>query len=106
MTYYIQKCQHWTALFQRLGRCYRSRKYEGEEPNVRIYTEEASGVGYVYDKEIYINSIKLLEKYDNQILGEKTKIDLVDKLYSKETLKDTNFYELFKKIFLNFRKYN
>jgi len=87
------------SLFQRLGRCYRSRKYEGEEPNVKIYTEETSGVGYVYDKEIYENSIKLLEKYDNQILDEKTKINLVDKLYSKETLKDTNFYELFKKSF-------
>lgn len=87
------------SLFQRLGRCYRSREYEGKEPNIRIYTEEASGVGYVYDKEIYENSIKLLEKYDNQILDEKTKIDLVDKLYSKETLKDTNFYKLFKKSF-------
>lgn len=60
----------------------------------------------MYDKEIYENSIKLLEKYDNQILDEKTKIDLVDKLYSKETLKDTNFYKLFKKSFFNFRKYN
>lgn len=87
------------SLFQRLGRCYRSREYEGEEPNIKIYTEEASGIGYVYDKEIYKNSIKLLEKYDNQILKEEVKISLVDKLYSKETLEDTKFYEEFKKSF-------
>lgn len=87
------------SLFQRLGRCYRSREYKGEEPNIKIYTEEASGIGYVYDKEIYKNSIKLLEKYDNQILKEEVKISLVDKLYSKETLEDTKFYEEFKKSF-------
>lgn len=87
------------SLFQRLGRCYRSREYEGEEANVKIYTEEASGIGYVYDKEIYENSIKLLEKYDNQVLKERIKINLVDKLYSKEILQDTDFYKQFKKSF-------
>lgn len=87
------------SLFQRLGRCYRSREYEEEEANVKIYTEEASGIGYVYDKEIYENSIKLLEKYDNQVLKEQIKINLVDKLYSKETLENTDFYKQFKKSF-------
>lgn len=30
------------SLFQRLGRCYRSREYEEKEANVKIYTEETS----------------------------------------------------------------
>lgn len=30
------------SLFQRLGRCYRSREYEEKETNVKIYTEETS----------------------------------------------------------------
>ena len=87
------------SLFQRFGRCYRSRKYEEKEPNIKIYIKEASGVGYIYDKEIYQKSIELLQKYDDQILEEKIKIDLVDKLYSKEMLQDTEFYKKFKDSF-------
>lgn len=87
------------SLFQRLGRCYRSREYEDTECNVRIYTEDTSGIGYVYDKEIYVKSIELLKEYDNKVLQEKTKIELVDKLYSKEMLENTKFYDDFKNAF-------
>ena len=87
------------SLFQRFGRCYRSREYKGKEPNVKIYIKETSGVGYIYDKEIYQKSIDLLQEYSGQILEEKTKIDLVDKLYSKEMLQDTDFYKKFKEAF-------
>lgn len=87
------------SLFQRFGRCYRSREYKGKEPNVKIYIEETSGVGYIYDKEIYQKSIDLLQEYSGQILEEKTKIDLVDKLYSKEMLQDTDFYKKFNEAF-------
>lgn len=88
------------SLFQRLGRCYRSREYEEQEPNVCVYIQDTSGVGYIYDKEIYEKSISLLEKYDGEILEEKIKIELVDKLYSKEMLEGTEFYKNFKKSFL------
>ena len=87
------------SLFQRLGRCYRSREYQGQEPNVRIYTKEASGIKYVYDEEINHKSIELLQEYYNQILEEETKIELVDKLYSKEMLEGTKFYEKFQESF-------
>lgn len=87
------------SLFQRFGRCYRSREYKGKEPNVKIYIKETSGVGYIYDKEIYQKSIDLLQEYSGQILYEKTKIDLVDKLYSKEILQNTDFYKKFNEAF-------
>ena len=87
------------SLFQRLGRCYRSREYESQEPNVRIYTKEASGIKYVYDEEINHKSIELLQEYDNQILEEETKIQLVDTLYSKEMLEGTKFYKNFQNAF-------
>ena len=87
------------SLFQRFGRCYRSREYKGKEPNVKIYIKETSGVGYIYDKEIYQKSIDLLQEYSRQILEEKTKINLVDKLYSKEMLQDTDFYKKFNEAF-------
>ena len=87
------------SLFQRLGRCYRSREYKEKVPNIKIYIKDTSGVGYIYDKEIYNKSIELLMQYDNEILKEKVKIELVDKLYSKEMLQETEFYKKFKNAF-------
>lgn len=87
------------SLFQRLGRCYRSREYYESTPNIRIYINGTSGVGYIYDKEIYEKSIELLKPYNEKILKEKIKIDLVDKLYSKEMLQETEFYKKFKEAF-------
>ena len=87
------------SLFQRLGRCYRSREYYESTPNIRIYINGTSGVGYIYDKEIYEKSIELLKPYNEKILKEKIKIDLVDKLYSKEMLHETEFYKKFKEAF-------
>ena len=87
------------SLFQRLGRCYRSRKYDENTPNVKIYIKDTSGVGYIYDKEIYEKSIELLKPFNGKILQEKVKIDLVDKLYSKEMLQGTEFYKKFKEAF-------
>ena len=87
------------SLFQRLGRCYRKREYEKEEPNVYIYTEKASGIcgeKGIYNEQIHYKSIKFLEEYDNQLLDENLKIQLVDKLYSKEELQNTKFYDDFK----------
>lgn len=84
------------SLFQRLGRCFRNREYKGKEPNIKIYKKESSGIGYIYDKEIYEKSIELLEEYNEEILEEQRKIELVDKLYSKEMLKETAFYKEFK----------
>ncbi len=83
------------SLFQRLGRCYRSREYSEDIPNVKIYIKDTSGIGYIYDKEIYEKSIELLMSYSGEILKEKTKIDLVDKLYSKDMLQETEFYKSF-----------
>ena len=50
----------------------------------------------VNDEEIYEKSIELLRPYNGAILQEKVKIDLVDKLYSKEMLQGTEFYKKFK----------
>ena len=85
------------SLFQRLGRCYRSREYTRENPNVYIYTKNASGIGKrgVYNSKIHENSIFLLQEYDDKVLEEKDKILLVDKLYSKEMLEDTEFLKDF-----------
>ena len=85
------------SLFQRLGRCYRSREYKEKEENIYIYTKSVSGIKYVYDEEIHKKSIELLEEYSGRILEENTKVDLVDILYSRENLKATKFLQEFDK---------
>ncbi len=83
------------SLFQRMGRCYRGREYEKEEANIKIYTKEPSGIQYVYNKQISELSTKMLEEYNEQILKEETKAELVKKLYSREALQGTSYLEEF-----------
>lgn len=83
------------SLFQRLGRCYRSRNYDLQEENIHIYTKNMSGIKYIYDEEINQKSIQLLKKYDGQILEEDTKVKLVDELYSEKMLEGTIFLKKF-----------
>ncbi|UMZ73540.1 CRISPR-associated helicase Cas3' [Natranaerofaba carboxydovora] len=73
------------SLFQRLGRCYRRRPIEDDKINVKVFTNHISGYGTVYDKFLINKSIELLDGMSD--LEETIKIDLVDKLYSVETLK-------------------
>ena len=81
--------------FQRLGRCYRKRKLDMKEPNVYIFTEKNTGIGSVYDKNIYEISKELLESYDGTMLKEEQKMKLVNELYSEEKLKNSEFLEKF-----------
>lgn len=83
------------SLFQRLGRCYRKRNYVGAEPNILIYDKDISGIGSVYDEDIYNKSIKFIKIYDGKFLRETEKVDLVNKLYSQEELEGTKFLKTF-----------
>ena len=97
------------SLFQRLGRCYRSRIYEKNEENIHIYIKNSSGIKSIYDEEINKKSIELLANYDNEFLEENTKIELVDKLYSEDMLSGTKFLNNFKngmKVLNNILDYN
>ena len=97
------------SLFQRLGRCYRSRAYENDEENIHIYVKNASGIKSIYDEEINKKSIELLSNHNNELLDENTKIELVDKLYSEDILKGTKFLNNFKdgiKVLNNILDYN
>ncbi|KPC99010.1 CRISPR-associated nuclease/helicase Cas3 [Geobacillus sp. BCO2] len=83
------------SLFQRLGRCYRRRVIEGEQCNIHIFTQNVSGVPSVYDGHLVCESTELLRPFDRQILDERTKIELVGKLYERERLKGTSFLQEF-----------
>lgn len=86
------------SLFQRFGRCYRKRILDHERENIFIYTEEVSGNGSVYDKDIMNFSKSILEKYikeNGKDIFESTKMAMVEMLYSKEKLQGTKYYKEF-----------
>ncbi|MCL1632490.1 CRISPR-associated helicase Cas3' [Sporolactobacillus sp. CPB3-1] len=83
------------SLFQRFGRCYRRRNLDKHEPNIYIYTKNPSDSGHVYDKKIVANGLMMLEPFHDRVIGESSKVALVDKLYSKEKLIGTEFLERF-----------
>jgi len=85
------------SLFQRFGRCYRQRLLDHGEPNVYVFTEDLSGVPYVYDKVLVDKGLELLEPYDKNILIESQKMNLIEILYDRENLAGTKFLETFEK---------
>ncbi len=84
------------SLFQRLGRCYGKREWQEAKCNIFIYTEKVSGLGSIYDKDIYKKSLELLENYNEKILLEEDKVEMVDILYSEQSLEGTDFLKKFK----------
>ena len=92
------------SLFQRFGRCNRKGEKDIDNPNVCIYTEDANGIGSIYDKDIVEKGKNLLKDLiENQgvdgslKIGEDDKVCMIEKLYSKESLEGTDFYKKFEK---------
>ncbi|KZN96623.1 CRISPR-associated helicase/endonuclease Cas3 [Aeribacillus pallidus] len=83
------------SLFQRFGRCYRRRLLDHDNPNIFIFTKDASGIGYIYDQEIVLKSIEALSLFHEKVIKEKEKVELVANLYKRESLKNTKFLKEF-----------
>ncbi|MCL2323464.1 MAG: CRISPR-associated helicase Cas3', partial [Oscillospiraceae bacterium] len=84
------------SLFQRFGRCFRSRIYSDSSglANVFVY-KKASGISYIYDKEIAEKSYEMLLEFDDKTIDEKAKVEMVDRLYSRENLRGTEYLKNF-----------
>ncbi len=83
------------GLFQRMGRCYRARQLDVDY-NIYVFDggeEKCSGIGYVNDKDIYTMSKEVLRKKGDGPISEKEKIELVNKIYSTDSLKNTRYYK-------------
>ncbi|MFN3135721.1 MAG: CRISPR-associated helicase Cas3', partial [Candidatus Kryptonium sp.] len=84
------------VLIQRMGRVYRRFKTDGEfypsEPNVYIFTQDISGIGGVYEKEIVEKTKSLLK---DGVLSEEQKLKMVEVFYSEKNLKGTNYWTKF-----------
>ena len=89
------------GLFQRMGRCYRKRKFDGKtgKYNCFVFSKKCSGTFGEYsivDKEIHKKSKEALNEVEG-LLSEKHKIALIEKTYSYESLKNTKYFETIEK---------
>lgn len=81
------------GLFQRMGRCYRSRSLD-KDYNIFVFDggeNKTSGIGYVIDDDIFIYSKEELRKQGNGKISEKDKIEMINRIYTMEKLKDTKY---------------
>jgi len=82
------------GLFQRLGRCYRSRPFKEEGYNCYVFDggdKKCNGVGNFIDERIFELSKEALQSIDGP-LCEKTKMKLVSELYTTANLKGSDYY--------------
>lgn len=84
------------SLFQRMGRCYRSRTYTKHEPNIFIYPT-LNGRGTVYDEVVYDRSLEVLKQYQGQLLTEGDKMKMVEVVYDEQAIQQSEYYQTFKK---------
>lgn len=89
------------GFFQRMGRCYRKRKFDGTtgKYNCFVFSKKCSGTFGEYsivDNEIHKKSKEALNEIDG-LLSENHKIALIEKTYSYESLKNTKYFETIEK---------
>lgn len=89
------------GLFQRMGRDYRKREFDGKtgKYNCFVFSKKCSGTFGEYsivDKEIHKKSKEALNEVEG-LLSEKHKIALIEKTYSYESLKNTKYFETIEK---------
>jgi Predicted helicases len=83
------------SLIQRMGRCNRKGQKSTDEPNVFVFTRYCSGVdrNTVYYKDLHESTLRNLE---NGLWEWEFKWKLVEKVYSKSALENTDYWKDFK----------
>lgn len=96
------------GLFQRMGRVFRNRELVSEKTNVFVYSgyEFTSGINYneesIVDPVIFQFSKEEIHKYDDTVLDERTKMEIVDIVYDTDRLKQegSRYYRKIKETIL------
>lgn len=88
------------SLIQRMGRVYRRQGRiinENDNPNIVIAIQEPSDKGKIYNKEIVSFTLEALEEFNNKILIDEEKQNLMGEVYNIGKIKETSFYKKFTK---------
>jgi len=84
------------SLIQRMGRCNRRGKKSTEKPNVFVFTNNCSGIGSVYYKDLHE---KTLHNLEDGLWNWEFKWKLMEMVYSEDALRNTKYLENFKKAY-------
>lgn len=93
----ITELSELNGLFQRMGRCYRKRNYDGQLPNVYIFdggNKNPSGISKnknrtVVNYQMYLLSKKAILNLNGYLL-EQDKLNLINQNYTSKNLTQTN----------------
>lgn len=81
------------GLLQRMGRCFRKRELTDAAENIHVFMLKPSGKGRIIDTDILLKTEQALDAYDGVLLEEAHKMALVDQVYNKEALRDSQYYK-------------
>lgn len=85
------------ALFQRFGRIYRRREYNGSEPNIFIFKPVDARINNkIYDKDIADITWHELLKYTGCLISEEDKQNIIDEVFSD--IEATDYFKKYKKM--------
>jgi len=87
------------SLIQRMGRIYRLKGKtisDKDEANIYIAMHFPSDNGKVYDKDIVELTREAISLYDGKILLDEEKQSLMNRIFDKDRIKNTNFYKRFR----------
>lgn len=91
-----------SGLLQRMGRVYRNRVLDKSEPNIHVFVGDKnrpSGINKqssIIDIDIFERSKEFILQYDGLKLDEDEKMNLVEKVYSVEGLKESKYFNKIK----------
>lgn len=91
-----------SGLFQRMGRVYRNRVLENDKVNINVFVGDnrnPSGISEnnsIIDIEIFKKSKEEIINYDNKVIDEEEKMNIVEKVYSVDNLENSNYFNKIK----------
>lgn len=97
-----------SGLMQRMGRVFRNRRLENDEVNINVFVGDKikpSGIyenSSIIDIDAFNKSKEAILKYNNYNIDEKTKMELVEEVYSYENMKDSKYFTSIKDTILAF----
>lgn len=90
------------SIIQRMGRVYRKVNRvikDKDDPNIIIATETPSDNFHIYDREIVDLTKSYIKEFNQKIITEEEKQELMNQIFNMDKVKNTKFYENFERAF-------
>ena len=91
------------SLFQRMGRCYRSRSYEGTTANIFVYRTKESYKQF-YSKGLFERTLLELLNYQNRPMSEADKNQLMHQIFNLKALENDPYFQDFTKALMELER--